>query len=294
VDQLGLSFIFGAGVVAQTVLFIRDCPAETLLPRVGLAALVGLGGLLPGKHERDYQLHFHVCYCFVIFAFMIFGQFKKEIMARVSESSLLGNSLVFWYLCVTFFDGTAPQRTIMGLAVLPTLATLVVAFTIREWSFPIRLCCYIWFLALMLAISCFQVGFGNMSFIWSAKFSPPGPFSLFLTGMAFAYLVGSLFYIYILIPLAGKNETQEHRMITWREDAHLMASCFADFQMTAPQAFSIIVCQGGLYFLNYRFQWVSVPVALNLSLLGLPYVFNFLFGFFDSPAVVRTADVKSP
>ncbi len=134
----------------------------------------------------------------------------------------------------------------------------------------------------MLAISCFQIRFGNMSFVWTSSYDPPGPFSLFLTGMAFSYLIGSLFYIYILIPLNHKHQTSEQRMVIWRQDAHLMASCFADYQMTAPQALTIIVCQGGLYFVNHLRHLVSATVMMNVSLLALPYVFDFLFRFYAS------------
>lgn len=290
-DRLGLSFIFGAGIVAQTVLFIRNCPPETLLRRVGFAALMGLMGLMPGKHETDYQLHFHVCYCFIVYAFMVFAQFKDDIMARVSESSLLGNSLVFWYLCVSFFDGTAPEKTIMAAAVFPTLATLVIAFTVRDWSFPVKLSCYVWFLMLMLAISIFQIRFGYVSFIWTAKYEAPSPFGVFFTGMAFAYLVGSLFYIYILIPIDGKNQSHEERMFIWRQDAHKMAGCFADYQMTAPQALSIIVCQGGLYFINHHYKWVSVPVMMSLSMIVLPFMFDLSFRLYDSASAKAPAAV---
>jgi len=272
-DRLTLSFIFGLGIVVQTLLFVMWCPAEGRLGRIGIAAATGLFGLLPGKHERNYELHFHICYCFVVYAFMIFVLFKKEIMARVSESSLLGNSLVFWYLCASYFTGTPRQNTLMAIAALPTLITLVIAFTIREWHFVVRLSCYIWFLCLMLAISCFQVHFGNMSFIWSDRFSPPAPFSLFLTGMAFTYLTASVFYIFILIPFTQKHQTFAQRMVIWRKDAHLMASYFSDYQLSASQALSILVFQGGLYVLNYFFRWVSVPVMMNLTLIVLPYFF---------------------
>jgi hypothetical protein len=280
-DRISLSFIFGAGIVAQTFLFIFSSPAKNRGSRMAIAAGMGVCGLMPGRNEHNYELHFHICYCFIFYAIMVFVQFKKEIMARVGESNLLVNSLAFWYLCVSAFNHGSAQTTLMALAALPTLGTLVIAFTIRDWSFPVRLSCYVWFLVLTVAIGCFQVRFGNMSFIWTDKYSPPKAFSLFLTGMAFAYLAANLFYIYILIPIADKHQTHEQRMVVWREDANLMASRFADYQMTVSEAFAIIALQGGLYILNYWFRWVSTGVMMNLSIIGLALLFQLLFRFRD-------------
>ena len=61
----------------------------------------------------------------------------------------------------------------------------------------------------------------------------------------------------------------------------LMASRFADYQMTASEAFAIIVLQGGLYVLNYWFRWVSTGVMMNLSIIGLALLFQLLFRFRD-------------
>lgn len=288
--RIRLSFIFGAGVILQTLIFIFASDADNRLSRIAIAAGTAVLGLMPGKHEHHYEIHFHICYCFVIYAVMIFWQFKKEIMARVSESNLLVNSLTLWYLCISFLNPGEAKTTFMALAALPTIGTLIIAFNIRDWSFPVRLSCYVWFLVLTIVISGFQVRFGNMSFIFSDHFAAPRPFSLFLTGMAFTYLGASLFYIYILIPIAGKHETQEHRMMVWREDAHMMASCFADYRMTATEAMQIIAIQGGLYALNYRAGWFLPGTVMNLSMIVLPFVFQLWFRFTErlpTPAVMR-------
>lgn len=274
-----LSLAFGAGIVLQTLLFVFASDAENPLGRVGIAAAAGLLGLTPGKHERSYALHFHIAYCFVIYAFVVFAQFKKEILARVSESNLLVNSLTLWYLGATFLGRGHSWDAFAALAALPTLGTLVIAFTIREWSFPVRLSCYVWFLVLTLAISTFQLRFGDLAFLFFSRPRLPDPFNVFLTGMVAAYLGASLFYLYILIPIAGKNQTQAARMIQWREDAHLMASRFADYRMTAAEALQIVAVQGGLYALNYREGWLSPVTIMNLSMIGLPLLFQLWFRF---------------
>jgi hypothetical protein len=276
-DRIGLSLIFGAGIVVQTLLFVFNSGAQNRGGRLAAAAGAGLVGLLPGKHERDYQLHFHLCYCFIVYALVVFSLFKKEIMARVGQSNLLVNSLTFWYLCASFLSAGDARLAVMALAALPTLGTLIVAFTIRDWSFPVRLSCYVWFLVLTVALSIFQIRFGDLSFVVTDSYSAPDAISLYLTGMAVTYLMASLFYIYILIPIADKHQTQEQRMEIWRQDAHLMAGCFVDYRMTATEAFLIIALQGGLYALNAWGRWISPGLMMNVSFIALPFVFQRLF-----------------
>lgn len=272
--RVRLSLIFGAGVVAETLILVLSGGGNprTLL----LAALVGVLGLLPGKNENHYDLYFHVALCFVVFAFTAFCIYKKEIMAHVSESSLLVNSLTLWYLCMAFLGGSG-RWLVMGLAALPTLGTLIVAFTLREWSFKAKLACYVWFLLLTAANTCFQVGFGNFGFLFSRDFRP-NPIDLFMTGMAFTLLASSLFYVYILIPIQGKHETKEHRMKQWREDAHAMAGCFADYRLTAPQALQIVGLQLGFYGVNHWAHFMLPRMAMNVSMVLLPLGVRMLYG----------------
>ena len=272
--RLRLSLVFGAGIVAQMLIYVLSSGAG--LGRLGFAFLFGLLGLMPGKNERDYELHFHLAYCFVVFAFMAFAQYKKEIMARVSESSLLASSLTFCYLCLSFLGG--PRRElVLALAALPVAGTLIVAFTIREWSSATKLGCYIWFLVLAGANTAFQIRFGNLAFLFTLDYAAPPAFDLFMTGMAMTILFASLFYVYILIPVADKHETQEHRMARWREDAGEMVSRFSDYRLTADQAATIVLLQGGLYAANDYFGWLSPGIMMNVSIAILPLVFQLLF-----------------
>jgi len=273
-SQSQLSLLFGAGVVAQTALYVLRSPSG--LSGLGIAALAGLFGLIPSGRERSYDLHFHLMVCFLIYACTVFAQYKKEIMARVSQSSLLVNSLTFWYVCV-FYLGGARQAFLMSLAALPTLGTLIVAFTVREWGFKMRLACYVWFLILAAANSSFQVRFGNLSFLFFESYAPPHALDLFLTGMSFTILFASLFYVYILIPFREKRETKEQRAKRWRADAHAMASHFVDYRMTAAQAAQIVTLQCGLYILNYWTGWVSPGVMMDVSIVVFPAAVSLLY-----------------
>ena len=243
---LVLSLCFGAGIILQSILFISRAwtieKFQKILTHMGMSLI----GMFPGKHERDYfaDIYFHVSFCFVIFAAFILGTFKKEILPRVSESSLLSYSLIFWLLILNRFDPNSTfDKTIVLLAALPTLCTLFIAFTLYHWSFKVNLSCYIWFLILVLAIYVLQISFGELGFLFGHRSDQSDLAQILLTGMSFTYLTASVFYLYILIPLQGKNKTEEERMEIWWEDARLMASRFVGYRMTPIQAAFILVVQ---------------------------------------------------
>ncbi len=70
----------------------------------------------------------------------------------------------------------------------------------------------------------------------------------------------------------------------------MMASCFADYRMTATEAMQIIAIQGGIYALNYRFGWFLPGTMMNLSMIVLPFLFQLWFRFTErlpTPTVMR-------
>jgi len=279
-EQMILVFILG--IFAQSALFLFDAGILTGSPdqwlaRVGGALASGLFGLAPGRRERNYSLYFHLCVGAVIYISIFLSFFKKEILSRVSESSLLCNCLVFWYLFATTFRDTLDQKLLLGIAALPTLGTLAIAFSIRSWNFGVKFACYVWFLFLIAAIAVLQVRVGNLDFLFG-KTPDDGPFGVFLTGMAAAYMWAGLYYLFILVPIPGKRQTFAERMDVWRADASMMAGRFSDYALTPQQAGTVIALQGGLYGLNLQFHLVSDAVLLNASLVFLPYVYRALAG----------------
>jgi hypothetical protein len=271
-EGMRLVFSFGAGVLAQLVVFLLPAlGSESPLTLVGAGAL-GIFGMVPGRHEHHYDLRFHIGFSFIVCAFSIFGFFKRYILPRVSESILLLNGIVFWYLFATVFESTRTQTTLMALAALPTAGSLIVAFTIREWSFAQKLSCYVWFLIVMIGIGLLQLGFGNLAFLLGAPAPGRHPLEMFMTGMGFTYTASCVFYVYILIPLADKNESHAHRMRRWRDDAELMTGRFGDYALSAPEAALILAAQGGLCYLNWRQPFIAPPLLANLSLIFMPRI----------------------
>jgi len=275
-----LSLVFGVGIIFQSLLFISNQwtleKMRLILKHMGIS----LAGMFPGKNERHYveDIYFHITICFILFAGFIFATFKKEILPRITEASLLSYSLIFWYLFLSRYDPhSAFDRTVVLLAALPTLGTLVIAFTLIHWSFKVNLSCYIWYLILVLAISILQISFGALAFIFGHRTDQFELWQILLTGMSFTYLSASMFYLYILIPVQGKNQTKEERMQIWQEDARLMASRFVDYRMPPVQAAIILILQGGLYALNHTYRWFPMPLMVNLSVVVLPVFFSFIF-----------------
>lgn len=280
-NPLLLSLCFGSGIILQILLFVNYDWSLEKAKRLLKSAGIGLLGILPGKHESHYvhNIYFHVCFCFVIFAVSVIAFYKKEILPAVTECSLLSYSLIFWFDFLRIFNPESGfDRTIFLVALIPSLFTLVVAFTVRTWSFKVNLFCYVWFLFLIFGIYVIQVSFGELAFIFNPENVKPTYLPhLFLTGMSFTYLTASCFYLYILVPIQGKNQTREQRMKIWRADAQMMAGRFVDYRMTALQALFILLLQGGIYASDLAYGWMPAPLLVNLSVILLPLVFSLVF-----------------
>jgi hypothetical protein len=73
----------------------------------------------------------------------------------------------------------------------------------------------------------------------------PAPIDLFVTSMCVTYLLSNIWYIWMLIAPPGRNQSLADRAKEWREDAHLMASRFADDQMRPLEFGLTIAIVGG-------------------------------------------------
>lgn len=262
-----LIMFFGLGMVVQALLLIRDnWEWKGFLYSLGFSLL----GLMPGKNEHHYSIYFHLLLCFVTFACFIAINFRKALLPRVSEKILLAYCVTLWYafFALLYSPGWL-SYAIAGLLLVPTLGTAVLAFTESQLSFKLKLFFYAWYLVMVVLMVCFQFSFTYLSVFFSGTEAAGGTaLGAVLSGMGFCYMVVNVTYLYHMMPIRGKHESQEECLLRWHGWTDLMTGRYCDAaQLTHIQALLIVAALGGFYAANIRYGFISAPNAVNFGIL---------------------------
>ena len=115
---------FYAGILAQAIflLFGRFEPKD--FPKLGGCGLASLLGLIPGKHETNYQLNLHLFLVACAFAVAYALCFKKKILERINKEILMVWTLLGLYIAFrTPLLMSYPPVVIalLGLGLLPVV-----------------------------------------------------------------------------------------------------------------------------------------------------------------------------
>lgn len=265
-ERLTLIILFGLGVFIQAVLLIRN---DWDWGKLAICFGSGLCGMIPGKHEYNYQLLLHIFISFCVFAFVFALVFKKDILPLISEKVLLSYSLIFWFSFFSFFYKDAfIHKFLFFLFLVPSLATVFIAFIKLKLNFWWKLFFYTWFLIIVVSLGLFRFSFNHLALFFDSQHAPwIESIDCILTGMAFLYLIVNATYIWELIPIPGKNQSMQSRMKEWHELTNLMTQRCDDQQPTHLQTVLIIVLQGGGLFLTYQYHLVPGGLLVNVLLL---------------------------
>jgi len=271
-ERLILILWFGLGVITQAILLIRN---DWKWGKFALCIGAGCFGMMPGKHEYNYEPLMHIFICFCIFAIMFALFFKEDILPLISEKVLLSYSLIFWFSFFSFFYKDAfIHKFLFFLFLIPSLSAVYIAFIKTKLNFLGKLFFYTWFLIIVVSLGLFRFSFSHLSLFFDKHHVPwIGSVDCLLTGMAFLYLIVNATYIWELIPIPGKNQTMESRMQQWHELTNLMTQRCDDQQPTHLQTILILVLQGGGLLLNYLYHLVPAGVLINVLIL-LPAILS--------------------
>jgi hypothetical protein len=262
-----LILFFGLGTVIQAVtLVLGSWNWNKFLSSLAWSLL----GFIPGRHERDYNLYTHLLFCFVIFAGSIAVKFRKELLPRVNEKILLSYTIVFWYAFFSFsYKPGWLYNCAIVLFLLPTLATMALAVTEKELSFREKLVFYAWYLLMVVFMLIFQFSSNYFTVFFHKNSIIQGtPLEAVLAGMGFCYMMVNITYIYHMFPIGKKHESYEDCMKRWHHWTDLMTGRFDDKnQLTQTQSFLIVLLLGGFLAANYKYNFISAIVAVNMGIL---------------------------
>ncbi len=267
-EQTALILCFTGGVALQAVVLMRG---SWNWGKFGLCAVIGLLGFVPGRHESQYEPTVHALICIGLFSFSFASSFKDQILPVITDKILLSYTLVFWFAFFTYyFNGTKADLIILVLLLVPSLATVLVAFFRPKLGFAGKLVLYGWFLTTLVCIGLFQFPFRHLTLFLSGH-NPPWltPADALVSGMAFLYLAVNLAYIYLLIPIPARSQSFENRMQEWHQLTDQMTHRVLDDNPSRQQVILLVLLEGGALLLIHLFHWVPEALAIN-ALVILP------------------------
>lgn len=283
-ERLLLIACFGVGVALEALLLQRNDWRPWRL--LGIA-LLSVFAMLPGKHERVYEPLFHVLMVFSVFAVSFALAFKEDILPAIGEKLLLSYTLIFWFAFFSYFyHPTLLCNVLLNIFMVPTLATILIAYVKIPLNFTLKLILYTWFLCIIVTLGLFQFPFYQLKLFFHTQEVPwVSPLESICAGMAFLYLAANATYIFYLIPIQGKNESWEQRMQRWHEFTNLMTQRFdADASLSgATEIF--LFAEFIVLVLDYFFRWLPRGLLINLLIVLPGLLLFYVRRSYPSPAL---------
>jgi len=192
---------FALGMVLQGLLMLGGRFRRGDWGRAAGALAAWLLGLIPGKHELEYHLLTHVFYGLLLVAFVFIYLFRDRLLTRIGGRVLLAWNLLLVYVAV---NGGWDSPLELLLLLLPTVPTVVNAFTDIDRNFGWKVFFQAWFstILVVIAINGFDAGL-------FAVFEPEGgvrpalrsPFEMIAGGAAFLYIIANAWFVLALVPI---------------------------------------------------------------------------------------------
>jgi len=260
---------FYAGILAQAVFLLlgqfglKD--AAKLLACCAGSAL----GFIPGKHERNYALSFHLFAVACVFAVAYAFCFKKKILQHIDKEILLVWTLVGLYLALqTPFIVSHSQLLVLVLCL--SLIAVVNAFAGFDKAYGCQVYFYIWFLCILVSIVASQFAFSTMFSTFGHSALPAEAFTMFVVGMSFLYLAVNFWFLIELIPLPGKHQSFSDRV---EEVEEAMEDLAEDYDI-APVPFwktsLLLILTASLLAANYFGHFVNDTLLIPILIAVLP------------------------
>ena len=260
---------FYAGILAQAVflllgqLGLKD--AGKLLACCAGSAL----GFIPGKHERNYDLSFHMFMVACVFAIAYAFCFKKKILQHIDKEIVSVWTLVGLYIALrTPFIVSHPQLLILVLCL--SLIAVANAFAGFDKAYGWQVYFYIWFLCILVGIVISQFAFSTVFSIFGQNAAPADSFTLFVVGMSFLYLAVNFWFLIELIPLPGKHQSFSDRL---EEVEEAMEELAEDYDVAAVPLWKtslLLILTASLLAANYWGHFVNDTLLIPILIAVLP------------------------
>ena len=260
---------FYAGILTQAVflllgqLGLKD--AGKLMACCAGSAL----GFIPGKHERNYDLSFHLFMVACVFAVAYAFCFKKKILQHINKEILLVWTLVGLYLALqTPFIVAHSQLLMLVLAL--SLIAVVNAFAGFDKAYGWQIYFYIWFLCILVGIIASQFAFSTVFSMFGHNAVPADAFTMFVVGMSFLYLAVNFWFLIELIPWPSRHQSFSERLEEVEEAMEDLAEDYDVESVPFWKTALLLILTASLLAVNYFGRFVSDTLLIPILIAVLP------------------------
>jgi hypothetical protein len=244
---------FALGMVLQAFLMLGGRFRRGDWGRVAGALASWFIGLVPGKNEQEYRLLEHVFYGLLVAGVMFTYLFRDRLLPRIGGRMLLAWNLLLVYVVV---NRGWDSRLEVSLLIIPTVLTVVNAFTDIDRDFGWKVFFQAWFPTILVVISIKGFDAGLLG-VFDAKggvaLAPRSPFEMIAGGAAFLYIVANAWFVLALVPIP-LSRTQ-----SW------------DSRMKEVRAHMDLLARGYVWGPDDRLRSLAVLVGLPVALIVMSY-----------------------
>jgi hypothetical protein len=230
---------------------------------------------LPGKHEHTYIFDNHIeswPYLFIFFYTLIFAIFHKDkVTAKLTEgiTLLLSLSLIYWTIDYGFTNyHNWFAFTLLTIALILTLFTIVNALTSLQLSRTTRLTLSIWSTVIMFAFAIDNI-FRVFNKPDTESTYLPDRFYIglqfFLLGVSAVYIMQNYMLLAAFLPSRNGNYRSD-----LKENKKDHIERFSDEQALTVHSLLCILYAVTFYGLNYKYQILPRHTMIWLVFLTLP------------------------
>lgn len=284
--KLWLSILFGAGLLFETLLLLRQ--KLDYKKTLGIILFLFLSLLVSFLKWEGGSIYKNIFAAFLVFALFVGIIFKDEILPKISEAKLLSFTVSFWFVFLTPFQQNMYYLNLVGaVAIIPTVLTLIIGFFTFELNRWLKLLLYLWFLIINTTLLFTQISFRDFLFFFDATVAAVDFIAVFVAGMSFMIIVTNLFYLWLLIPFLPYEGTIKERRKEWKEHITGMIKKFSDYQIKPSYSLLLLLLQGGGFILNYYYRFFPSYFLINLWIVLIPQVLQ------EKPVITDISKLKN-
>ena len=264
---------------------LRVCWQDIIVQIVLALGFSLIVAFIPWKKETLYTFEGHIGnFTFVFVAlfliisiiYFIENKKKEKLTAPLSEGILFVQSLSILYLIFDVLDFKNLhflEIILFIIGVLFSSISIFHAFSQRKHHSSSKFILSLWSSIIMLLFGLIyiksvfqyeiseQYSFGNntISFI-----------QYFLFGTSAIYMLRNLYFIFGFLPLKGETSAEYEKRKTDLKNIHI--DRFSEQQLPIFTALFCLLFVGGIYFLNFKFQWIASFTMIWLVFTFFPLV----------------------